>query len=419
MTPLNTQGPGQAAQGTLTRRSFLSGTARAVLGAAVVGAGSMVGLSACGKSSSNDAPDVLTVADSSVVTLDSFASIDDAEGYYKLVERGTFDAGTMMYTTGSKLAAALCAGKTASPLTTVSLVTLATGKMTKALEAAVQGDGGYSIYAVRASDQLLAWVESNYLTGDWSVYVATIDASSLKLGQSVQVDSGTSDYDTPELEVIGTTAYWIVQPAEGGSHTSEDSVLKASASGSRGSTILTSHGRFNGGLSASGEVLCAMPRADASGVYYQLTAIQSGTGSVVAKQVLPRSFKPATAIYLDGQFAFSIAASYDYGGGIARVGTYYPIGNDQYLRLARQPVTAPGLCQGWLFCKSGSRTVFVDCKNRRYFTVDAPGGTETYGDYPVCVGKTDTVYNYATIAKSTTEGTTRTVTLRAIEPNAV
>ena len=134
---------------------------------------------------------------------------------------------------------------------------------------------------------------------------------------------------------------------------------------------------------------------------------------------MPRSFKPATAIYLDGQFAFSIAASYDYGGGIARVGTYYPIGNDQYLRLARQPVTAPGLCQGWLFCKSGSRTVFVDYKNRRYFTVDAPGGTESYGDYPVCVGKTDTVYNYATIAKSTTEGTTRTVTLRAIEPNAV
>ena len=114
MTPLSAHGSKQAVQDTLTRRSFLSGTARAVLGAAVVGAGSMVGLSACGKSSPNDAPDVLTVADSSVVTRDSFASIDDAAGYYKLVERGAFDAGTMMYTTGSKLAAALCAGKTAN-----------------------------------------------------------------------------------------------------------------------------------------------------------------------------------------------------------------------------------------------------------------------------------------------------------------
>lgn len=90
--------------------------------------------------------------------------------------------------------------------------------------------------------------------------------------------------------------------------------------------MITSEGRFNGGLSVSGQVLTAMPRAKASsGVYYELTAIAAGSGSVVASQVMPHSFRPSNAIYMNNAFAFTIPASYDYGGGIANVGTYYPI----------------------------------------------------------------------------------------------
>ena len=183
--------------------------------------------------------------------------------------------------------------------------------------------------------------------------------------------------------------------------------------------MLTSHGRFNGGLSASGQTLTAMPRADSSsGVYYQLTAIQTGTGSTIASQVLPRSFRPSNAVYMNGAFAFTIPAGDDYGGGIANVGTYYPISGGQWLRLAKQSLTPPGLCNGWMFAKSGSRTVFVDPAKQRYFVVGAPDGCEDYGDYSVGTGEVACLYNYATVTK-TVRGAEKTgVVLRSILPAA-
>jgi len=179
----------------------------------------------------------------------------------------------------------------------------------------------------------------------------------------------------------------------------------------------TSHGRFNGGLSASGNTVTCMPRADVGGVYYQLTALQGG--SVVATQIMPRSYRPGSAIYMGGSFAFSIPASYDYGGGISHVGTYYPMPNGQWLRLTRQPVTPPGLCNGWLFCKSGARTVFVDMKNQKYFTVDAPGNSLNHGDYSVSFGEVDAVCTYASIDKTEDDERKRYVQVRRIEPKAV
>lgn len=170
--------------------------------------------------------------------------------------------------------------------------------------------------------------------------------------------------------------------------------------------MITSEGRFNGGLSVSGQVLTAMPRAKASsGVYYELTAIAAGSGSVVASQVMPHSFRPSNAIYMNNAFAFTIPASYDYGGGIANVGTYYPIAGNTWLRLARQSLTPPGICNGWLFAKSSSRTVFIDTQEQKYFVVNAPDGCTDYGDYSVCTGEVSRVYNYATVNKY--EGTER------------
>ena len=162
-----------------------------------------------------------------------------------------------------------------------------------------------------------------------------------------------------------------------------------------------------------------MPRAKASsGVYYELTAISVGSGSVVASQVMPHSFRPSNAIYMNNAFAFTIPASYDYGGGIANVGTYYPIAGDSWLRLARQSLTPPGICNGWLFAKSSSRTVFIDTRNQQYFVVNAPDGCTDYGDYSVCTGEVARVCNYATVNKYVGTERTTQVVLRSITPIA-
>lgn len=398
----------------LSRREFLRLGGGALACATVLGAPAV--LTGCSGNSDNGTPATLEVSTNDVVTLDAFAEIEDPTGYFEVKDLAQYPKGTMFFASEDVMAAALLTGETASPLSTCSLVNLETGVMTPAIERAVNHDMGYSIFAVRASKELLVWVESNYLTSDWMVYCATISDGKLT-GQPVKLDEGNGEYDTPEIAVIGTAAYWIFQPAENGPRTTENSYLRVAAGGSRSSDLITSEGRFNGGLSVSGQILTAMPRAKASsGVYYELTAIAAGSGSIVATQVMPHSFRPSNAIYMNNAFAFTIPASYDYGGGIANVGTYYPMAGGSWLRLARQSLTPPGICNGWLFAKSSSRTVFIDTNNQQYFVVNAPDGCTDYGDYSVCTGEVSRVYNYATVNKY--EGTARTtqVVLRSISP---
>ena len=385
---------------SLTRRGFVQCVGGLAASLAVLGAPAV--LTGCNRQTSSESIATLEVSTNQVVTLDAFAEIEDASALVEVRDIATFDKGTMLFGSGDRYAAAQCLGKTASPLSTCMLVNLENGAQTKVLDRAVGHDEGYSIFAAYSSDTLLAWVESNYLTGDWRVYCAGVTEGPV-VGQPVKLDEGNADFDTPDIAVVGSTAYWIVQPASTGSLTAEDSYLKAAAGGSVSANVLTSHGRFNGSLSVSGQVLTAMPRAkSSSGVYYELTAIQAGTGAIAATQILPRSFRPSNAIYMNNAFAFTIPASYDYGGGIANVGTYYPIAGGQWLRLAKQSLTPPGLCNGWLFAKSGSRTVFVDTTGQRYFVVDAPDNCETYGDYSVRNGEVSCVYNYATVKEKST-----------------
>lgn len=412
MTDMRTR-PGCRA---LSRRGFIAGAGR-LLGAAALAA-VPVGLAACSRDDGADAVQVLQVPANAVVTLDAFSEYEKVSKYCKVEAVGTYNAGTLLSASNSKVAAALCPGKTANPLNTVGLVEFSSGKLVTVLEQPVGQDDGYTFYNATASEELLVWVESNFLTGDWAVYCATLDADALSIGQPVQVDAGNADYDAPEIAALDQAAYWIVQPAEDGGKAKEDSLLKASSGGSAAAVIHTSHGRFNGGLSTSGNTLTAMPRADTeSGVYYQLTAFQSGTGAVVASQVLPRSYRPTCAVYMNGAFSFSIGASYDYGDGIANVGTYYPLDANTWLRLTRQPVTPPGLCRGWMFSKSGSRTALVDVQNRGYLTIDAPSGAADYGDYPVAVGEQDSIYVFSTVSEVKDSEEVSHVELRRIVPN--
>lgn len=397
----------------LTRRAFVGGAL--ALGAsalAVPGAGALAG---CSRGSDDDAVHPLDVATNAVVSLEAFSQLKHPSRRYTATEVITLDAGTQLFGTGTQVAAALCTGSSARPLMTASLLDLSSGKLEQVLDAAVLDSDGCTITSLRASDALLVWTESNFLTGDWAVYSAEIDPDALTLGTPAQLDQGTADYDVPEIACIGSNAYWIVQPAEDGARTSEDSLLKVGAAGAA-SVLHTSHGRFNGGLSTSGNVLTAMPRADTSGVYYQLTAFQAGSGAAGATQVMPRSFKPTCAVCMDGAFSFGIGASYDYGGGIASVGTYYPLSGGEWLCLERTPVTPAGLCRGWFFCKSGSRTVFVNLQKRTYFTVDAPDGATSYGDYSICTGEVDALYNYATVSRVKGSKQVKSVVVRRIRP---
>ncbi len=400
-----------AASAPITRRDLLGAIPGAAAGAAAVAAVSAaVVASGCSSGSSSAAPDVLEVATESVTTLESFKEIKSTGKYCTVESVIDLDVGTQLFASGSKIACATAPGSTSRTLTQVFLMGLESGRYETALQEAQGKDTGFVIHEARCSDSLLLWVECNYLTDDWRLYSASIDADALSVGEATLLDEGGADYDVPELAVVDSQAYWIVQPAEDGSKTSEDSLLKTN-----GGVAYTSHGRFNGGLYTSGKSLVCMPRHEnRSSVYYQLTAIQ-GSG-VVASQVLPHGFRPNTFTYVNGAFSFGISAGYDYGDGIASVGTYVAAGDGTWLRLTRTPVTPIGSSAGWVFCKSSGRTVFVDMKGKRYFTVSAPDGSEDYGDFSIATGELEgKVYNYATVAQVKKGETTRKVEVRSIE----
>lgn len=398
----------------MTRRQLF----KAIPGAAAVAAVGAAAVAATGCSSSSDSSsgtlEVLTVANDHVVTLDSFTQIKKETTYCAAEEILTLDCGAQLFTSGSRVAAALCTADTSSPLSTVGLLGLSTGRFQTVLDAPEGDAEGFNFYEVTCSDELIIWVESNYLTGQWRVYSAPIDADALTVGKATLLEEGDAGYDAPEIAAVGSQAYWIVQPAEGGEHAKEDSLLKTN-----GGVAYTSHGRFNGKLSTSGNVVICMPRADSkSSVYYQLTAIQNG--NVIASQVLPHGFRPSTATYLDGMFSFGIGAGYDYGDGISNVGTYVALSDGTYLRLTRTPVTPAGMCNGWIFCKSSGRTVFVDPQKRRYFTVAPPSGSEDYGDYSASTGElSDAVYTYATVTQVRKNTTARKVVVRRLKLTSI
>lgn len=402
----------QAAARPVSRRDLFGAIPGAAAGAAALAAvGAAVSVTGCSGGSSETAPDVLEVATNSVVTLESYKEIKKPESYYTASTVLELDAGTQLFSSGGKVACATAPGSSARSLTQVCLMGLSSERYAVAMSEAQGKDDGFVIQEARCSDSLLAWTECNYLTDEWRVYSASIDENDLSVGSATLLDEGDGGYDVPEIAVVDSQAYWIVQPAEDGSKTSEDSLLKTN-----GGVAYTSHGRFNGGLSVSGKSVVCMPRYDSkSSVYYQLTAIQAG--GVVASQVLPHGFRPSTFTYLNGAFSFGIAAGYDYGDGIANVGTYFSVGDGTWLRLTRTPVTPAGRINGWLFCKSAGRTVFVDTKKQRYFIVNAPSGSEDYGDYSVSTGElTGKLFVYSTVAQVKKNKTQRKVVVRSIEP---
>lgn len=418
---------------SLTRRQALRGAA-GIAGTLALGLPALISANGCSRSSNTQNLDVLDVAEDAIVTLDAYTQVHDPENLYKVSDVAQLKTGTQLFSSGANLAAAFMTGETASPLSTAQLVDYAGEKSYDVLPRAISADSGFEIYGAYASDTMLAWVESNYLTSEWKIYAADIattqnskqlrdddgiyytkTTNEYSIGEAVQVGAGTIDIQTPNVCVIGNNIYWIEQPpADSSSKNTTDSLLKVSAGRSAATTIYTSHGRFNAGIEVSKDILTVMPRAQSSSnVYYQMTAISSSSSQVVATQVLPRSFAPSSAIYMANNFAFCIGASYNYGGGIANVGTYYPATDGKWIRLTRQPVTAPGLCQGWLYSKSGGRTAFVDIANKRYFTVNAPSNAQDYGDYSVCKGEIDALYNYSSISNASTNE--KYVQLRKIE----
>lgn len=393
----------------LTRRHFLYGALG--LGAlAAVGAGGSVVVQQAQHSPDDDLV-VLEVPASAVLENSELTEVENAEERMKLIGSFELPFGSLVWANDDQVAACLLPTEGASPLTKVALLSLDSGNQTVVLEQAVGNDEGFEIYDVRATSSGLVWTEADILDGIWRVYTATLSGENL--GEPTLVEEGDAEWETPSIAVAGPYAFWQVLPKLDGSKSTEDSLFKRATMGSSDSQVLyTSHGRLATPPYALEDSVVITPRTDTSSIHYQLTRIDAASGEVLDTMVLPGSMRPMEAGYGKTGFTFSFNAGYDYGDGIANMGTYAPTsevtdGNysgSSWFHYFRDPTAAPVWCGRFLMVKSNKSVVGIDLDAKELFILEVDNGTESYGEYPASTGTRDVLVTFTNVDDKPLDG---------------
>ena len=333
---------------------------------------------------------------------------------------GTYELpyGTLVWASDDSLAACLVPTDGSKPLTKVVLLALSSGNQTTAISQAKGQEEGFEIYDVRACATGVVWTEANILDGTWRIYSAAL--SNGELGTAALAEEGGADWETPTLAASSGYAFWQVLPKKDGSASKEASRLMRARFGSSDTEeAYTSKGRMCTPPYATGDSVVITPRAAASSSRYQLTRIDAQSACVVDSLVLPSSMKPLEAGYGDTGFMFSFEAIYNFGEGIANLGTYIPAstvqpdtdaeGNASYslvpwFRHGVTPTAPPAWCGGWIIAKDSYNVCGFSPESKQYFLLEVKSGAPSFGDYLASTGSVKRVVTYSNIDNTTLQG---------------
>lgn len=375
----------------LTRRNLLIGAA-AVGGIAAIGGGVSLASSAL-EGNSTEQISYINVPENAVEQQADYTLIENYSDYVQLTGSFSLPYGTLVWADNDTVAACLNPTEQASPLNTVSLLYLSSGNTATVLDAAQGSEEGFEILDARCSENGLVWTESNPYQSRWRVYTASIASGSASNIQ--QVDEGDFNWLMPSLAAIGNTAFWQVSPNTSGEAANEPAELRAVAFGSSEvQHVYSSKRAFATRVAPATDGVVITPRADSTTVYYQLTKISADTLKPVDQMTLPSSMTPEVVGYGSSGFAFGFTSIYNYGGGIANLGTYTPRAAVQaynyndlpWFRYSRSPITAPCWCGNWFIVKSTTALSGVHFASKSYFAIDTVSGADTYGEQLVSSG---------------------------------
>ncbi|WP_172623431.1 Tat pathway signal protein [Arabiibacter massiliensis] len=398
----------------LTRRHFLYG-ALGVGALAAVGGGATV----VAQQMAKDADDELTVLEvpesavTAVLSSDLFAEVDSAERM-QLTSSCELPFGSLVWANDESVAACLLPTEEGKPLTQAGLVMLSSGSYVVVLEQAVGLDEGFEIYDVRATSSGLVWTEADILDGIWRVYTARWDGSAL--GAPALVEEGDGEWETPTLAAVGNRAFWQVLPKADGAKKAEDSLVKRATMGTNDvETVWTSHGRLASPPYGMRDSVVITPRTDTGSIHYQLTRLDAESGQVLDSLVLPASMRPLEAGYGETGFTFAFDGSYQYGDGIANLGTYLPeaaVTNGDYsgspwLWFDRSPSAAPAWCGSFFMVKSTSAVSGVNPVTREWFAIYPEDGADKEGEYLASTGTHDVLVTFTNLDDKPLDGEPR------------
>lgn len=385
--------------GGITRRRFTVGSI------AAAGAGmAAIALTSCSSEEESADGDPQVVTDSSLITSVLDGDFEYSDETPTLAASWELPLGTILFHSGGcTWSAAMLAPESASNVNTLGIMSLESGTITTLVEMPTQGST-YSVFDVRCSDSVYAWVEIDYTDLSWVLLGQALSSGALT-GEAVILDEGDEDWEPPRFTTWNSSVIWQKMPMSGGNSSSEYSHCYIWSVGSaEGTEIKESPGRFATAPRVAGDVLTITPRVRADeGVYYGLTAINltSDSFAQIDQLVLPSSVSPFDATYMNDVFVFSIEAAYDGAGSLGNMGTFLGSEGGPYLYVRREPVAQVASNGTYYLIKSQASHVIVDTDAQTYGTLFAPDRCLDYGDYPATDGISSQFVCYATVRDDT------------------
>ena len=387
--------------GSLSRRDFFKAAGASAPIAAAIGV-----LSGCinrADDSSEGQPTVVD-EDSAISVLDDFELVD-----VPLRETGayTIPLGNVLHPTDGTWIPVTTAGESATPMVKGSVLSLSSGQLIEVVSTPVSGPATTRVvYDTRCSEKLYAWVELDIITREW-VLLASRMSDGVLQGETTTLWEADAEWDPATFAVSGDTIIWQVMPALSGTQTSQHSFCYLWRLGDGKATpVVESPGRFALPPTLANGIALLAPRVRSDeGLFYGITAytVDNDFKTVVDQLVLPQSVKPFRAAYVGARFAISIEASYESGGLLGKMGTYFGKSNsDEFVVLGREPF-ADIVGKGDVFVvKVRASYVVVDLGRKQYGVLAAQDRSLDYGEYPARAGECNSFVTYATVKDEVT-----------------
>ena len=415
----------------LTRRTLLYG----VLGAGILAAGG-VGVKVASENiiQNTTTSTILEVKQSAVASSEDLTEDTQSKWF---TPQATIDLpyGTLAWANDSNYICLLIPNINPKPLCSVALINIKTQKQTTIINKALNQNTGFDIYDVRANNSGIVWTETNILSGEWKVYISSLD--NLKISP-ILVDEGTSDFDIPSVQVCNNNALWQINSKKDSDNksTKNNSVLKSipfavnavsdttfienlnmnALTTEQDNIIYISPSSFKTPIYVYENSIIVSPRAQDNTTYIQLTCLDVD-GKVQDVLTLPQNMIPLEASYGPTGFNFSFDAIYTQGKGLSKLGTYVPFSlpanqegakynSVRWFNFSRTPSAPPCWSNGYLVVRGTMSVCVCDINNNTYTILERPNASEDYGDYLVSNGNCDKFVTIANINNTKISGET-------------
>ena len=386
--------------GGISRRQFIIGGVGVV---AILGFGGIYYVTS--NSSDEAGSNRLAVSTSQVITINDLEKVDDVEEFLQLEREMTLSYNTLAWQSSNQMLAIMESTGEGTPVSTSCTFNFSDARTTEVLSSATTDKPRFEVLDFRANENGFVWVESNVLTGENIVKTALANSDASTAGKVAMTSD--SSQRMPHIEISGNTA-WIQTAPQSTTGGEKEKLFKIKLGSSESSLEQVTETRsFATAPTWTDSGIVVTPKNSYSTSCVDVALLDGSTGELLDNLTLPQSMVPQDVTYGKSGFSFTFQGSYDYGDGIANVGTYVQanlskklasddnqdkdvrnndLSSQNWLSFNREPTCPCAWIGNYVAVKSTSSIAIIDISNKKYALIEADDGADDYGVWLVSSG---------------------------------